>query len=379
MTEIWVPYGPVEVSFDIKQENLSQVLDSQPQKMVQDDLERRVDEITEENVLLLSGTTGTQKFLESLLTRNKTIKKILYPKSLGALARRKAMESSVDQVLLNFESVSDFGSIDNLGSPLPSQLREIPRVVVLTSIHYDPLFGLSSAASDLISHLPKLRENAFRLSADSMPCSITGSEASAYSQRVAGLVPGLKVVEIVEKAGLGLLAASYGEPEPAHSKSLEYWIGNLRVELPNKVERIIFGCGGNENDKTLTDSLSRAFFSVVTGVAIPDSDSKFCMLAECSRGLGSDAFLQFVTGKLGPWARFDSLTYVEGLEVFISFQKTRQDFELNVLTTLPKFYASKFDMRTIAGARGAPSSLLQLGSRAKILVIPDASTCYFPT
>ena len=89
MTEIWVPYGPVEVSFDIKQENLSQIVEPQSTRISQEDLEKAADMVSEDTVLLLSGTSGTQKFLDLLLSRNKTVRKILHPKNLGALARKK--------------------------------------------------------------------------------------------------------------------------------------------------------------------------------------------------------------------------------------------------------------------------------------------------
>ncbi len=61
---------------------------------------------------------------------------------------------------------------------------------------------------------------------------------------------------------------------------------------------MVFGCGGGENDRNLTDAFSRALFPVLMNVAMPDSDSKICMLAECGNGLGSEAFLRFVTGRL---------------------------------------------------------------------------------
>jgi nickel-dependent lactate racemase len=169
---------------------------------------------------------------------------------------------------------------------------------------------------------------------------------------------------------------SYGDVRSTHEKSVGLWQNLLSISS-QKSGRVIFGCGGGENDRNLTEAFSRALFPVLMNVALSDSDSKICMLAECGSGLGSEAFLRFVTGRLEPRSKIGGVEYVDGLEVLLAFQKLQKDFELNILTTLPKYYASKFDLKTIGGAREAPASLVQPGSRAKILVLPDASSAYF--
>ena len=145
MTEIWVPYGPVEVSFDIKQENLSQVLEPQPAKFSPEDLEMIADLIAEENLLLLSGSPGIQKFLDVLLARNKGIKKILYLKAQGALARRKSQEFGIAAEQVDADKIEDLGMVDGIPSRIPLQLKNAGKVLVISSIHYDPIFGLSSS------------------------------------------------------------------------------------------------------------------------------------------------------------------------------------------------------------------------------------------
>jgi hypothetical protein len=376
MTEIWVPYGPVEVSFDIKQENLSQILEPQPAKMTQESLERTVDAVSEDTILQLSGTPGTQKVLDLLLTRNKGVRKILHPKNIGALARRKAQEFGIEAEPLNLESLVEIGLVDATPARIPAQLRS-GKILVVTSVHQDPLFGLTSAASDLVSLLPELMQQAFRRSLDDLPCNAK-SNASWYAIRALQTCP-VNVLEIIEKTTTGVLSISHGEPEKAHEETLNSWTGNFSVTPPGKSERIIFGSGGQENDRTLSAALARAFFPVATTVAQEDSESRICMLAECSQGLGSEALLRFVTGRFDPRSKLDSVAYFDGLEVLLSFYRVQRDLQLTILTTLPKFYASKLEFKTIGGAREAPSSIVQQGSRAKILVVTDASTSYFPT
>jgi hypothetical protein len=189
----------------------------------------------------------------------------------------------------------------------------------------------------------------------------------------------IKVLEIVEKTSAGLLATFYGDCESAHERALEFWTKNLAMELPARAERVIFGSGGHESDRTLTDALARSFFQVASKVALQDSESKICMLAECSQGLGSEALLRFVTGRFEPRTKLDEVSYFDGLEVLLSYYKVQRDLQLSILTTLPQYYASKFDFKTIGGAREAPSALVQQGSRAKILVVTDATTSYFAT
>ena len=376
MTEIWVPYGPVEVSFDIKQENLSQILEPQVEKITLDDLERRIDLVSENTVLLLSGTTGTQRVIDLLLTRNKEIRKILHPKNLGALARRKAQEFGVEAEQLNTESLEDLGSIDGSPALIPTQIKATSKLLLLTSSHYDPLFGLTSSASDVCSLVSNLKEQAFKRSSDELPCRPGRSNASSYSMLVMQSCSGVKCMDIVEKSNTGLISVSYGDPESVHNESVEFWQRSLLLKPEVRTERILFGCGGNEDDKSLTDAL-KSFFPVSSNSTLLDSGSRICMLAECSRGLGSEALLRYVTGKFEPRSTLDTAKYLDGLEVLLSFFKVQREYEMSILTTLPKFYASKFEFKTISGAREAPSSLVQSGSRGKILVVPDASRSYF--
>ena len=375
MTEIWVPYGPVEVSFDIKQENLSQIIEPQPTSLAQEALDKTADLVSEDTVLVLSGTSGTQKLLDSLLARNKGVRRILYPKSLGPLARRKAQEYGIEAEAFNAENLVDAGMVDSTPARIPTQLKT-SKALLITSVHYDPLFGLTGVCSDVISLVHELKLQAFNRSSDELPCSLNKSTASWYATRLLQTCS-IKALEIVEKTSIGVLFVSYGECESAHSEVMDYWTHSLSVPATGKSERIIFGSGGQENDKTLSDALARSFFPIVNNVVLEDSESKICMLAECSQGLGSDALLRFVTGRFEPRAKLDAVSYFDGLEVLLSFYRVQRDLQLNILTTLPRFYASKLDFKTIGGAREAPSSIVQIGSRAKILVVTDASTTFF--
>jgi hypothetical protein len=374
MTEIWVPYGPLEVSFDIRQENLSQILEPAPQKLLPEEIDVAADKIEQENLVLLSGTAGTQKFVDVLLTRNKNLKKIIYPKPLGAFARRKAQEFSIQAEQLSaVESPSEAGQQKSVVEFFP--FLNAPKTLLVSSIHYDPFFGLSSSASELVRQSTDLKRQMFSEFSDALPISPGDQRAAEYAINLLQTIPGLAALELVEKAGTGLVGISHGEVSSAHSKSEEIWRNNLSIPT-QKADKVIFGCGGGDNDRNLTDSFGRALFPILTNVAIADS-AKICMLAECGNGLGSEAFLRFVTGRLEPRAKIGGVQYVEGLEVLTAFQKLQEDFDLNILTTLPKYYASKFGLKTITGARQAPASLLQQGSRAKILVIPDASSTSF--
>src|SRR5579872_5037464 len=149
LTEIWVPYGAVEVSFDIRQENLSQILEPQTVKLSPEEIEIQSDMIAEETLLLLSGSPGVQKFLDTSLARNKGIKKILHLKAQGALARRKAQEFGLLAEPLETEKLEDVGEVNGIVSRLPSQLKTSGKILLLSSTHYDPFFGVASAGSDL--------------------------------------------------------------------------------------------------------------------------------------------------------------------------------------------------------------------------------------
>ncbi len=377
MTEIWVPYGQVEVSFDIKQENLSQILEPDPPKISQEDMEKRVDSVTADTLLLFSGTAATQKLLDTLLSRNKLVKRILYPKPLGSFARRKAQEYGTEAEAFDAENFVDVGFVDGSPAKIFRQIKENSRLVVISTARYDPLFGLTSSASDLISLRTELKSEAFARSFEELPCTISNSSASWYAIRWLQTCPDVDAIQLVERTRTGLLDFYYGDPESVHAQTIDFWKKAFLMKSQSKAERIIFGSGGFENDRTLSDALSRSFFQIVSGLALSANGSKLCMLAECSQGLGAEALLRFVAGNYYPGSKLDRQTYFEGLEVLHSFYKLNKDLDLAMLSTLPEYFLNKFDFRPVRGARDAPSSLIAQGSRAKIAVVPDASTCYF--
>ncbi|MGI0085213.1 MAG: hypothetical protein ACREBQ_09035, partial [Nitrososphaerales archaeon] len=65
------------------------------------------------------------------------------------------------------------------------------------------------------------------------------------------------------------------------------------------------------------------------------------------------------------------------LEILLSFTRVHNGLDISMVSTLPEYYASRLDLKTLSAARDAPSSVVSQNSRAKILVIPDASAAYF--
>ncbi|MDH2900896.1 MAG: hypothetical protein PXY39_07970, partial [archaeon] len=236
MTEIWVPYGPVEVSFDIKQENLSQVLESQPKKISKEEIEQKAMESAGPDcILVLSGTNGTAQVLDALLLKNKGITKLLHTKQSGSLARRKAQEYHIPTVeQVNTQDLADIGPLDGAAARMISQVKNSSNLTVLTSVHYDPLFGLSSAASDLMSLSQETKCEAFKRSFEEIPCEPSRSNASWYATRVLQTCPNVNAIEVVETSTAGALALFSGEPEAVHAKVLDFWKTNLTIELPSR-------------------------------------------------------------------------------------------------------------------------------------------------
>ena len=379
MVEIWVPYGPVEVSFDIRQENLSQIIEPQTKKLSKEEIEAKVLETAGcDSILLLTATGGTLEILDSLLSNNKNIKKILYPKHLATLAKHKSQEFEIpvsEELIIS--ELSEIGSVDNTQGSIFTQLKNSSNLLVVTSLHYDPMFGLTSAASDIVSLNQSMKSEAFKRSIDDLPTSSSNSNANWYATRLIQNCPNVSALEVIEKTGVGSVGVFSGEPEATHAKAIDFWKSTLSASIPTRVERILFGCGGGQNDISLTHALARSFFNVVNNASMKDSEAKICMLAECSQGLGSEAFFRYVTGRFTPGANLDQLSYFDGLEVLLSFYKIQGQLDLALISTLPKYYGEKFQFKVYSGAREAPSAVVSPGSRAKISVVPDASSISF--
>jgi hypothetical protein len=383
LPEIWIPYGQVEVSFEIKQENLSKIVEPETlSKISKEEVENRVDSITCDTLLILSGTRGTEELLNILLERSKEIKVLLHTKATQSLARRKSAELSIKCEPFNSERLVEVGSLEGSQAQIFEQVKENQKIAILSSVHLDPLFGLSSAASELLSASPSLKEKAFFSSFDEIPCnsSFEKSSASKYATSLLQTCPSADVIEVIESARSGLLDFYYGDPESVHAQTIDFWRKTFRTNFDGKSDRIIFGSGGWDNDRTFYDAISRSFFNIACNlVAERGQKSRICMLAECSQGLGSDAFLRYVSGRLVlPGSKLnEEVKYFDGLEALLGFYKISSELDLSLVSTLPNYFANRFDFKPVKGARQAPAAVLPQGSRAKTLVIPDASRSYF--
>ncbi len=382
LPEIWIPYGQVEVSFEIKQENLSKIVEPEtPIKISKEDLQSRVDSLTCDTLLILSGTRGTEELLNIILERCKEIKLLLHTKATQYLARRKSAELSIKCEPLNSERLVEVGSLQGSQARIFEQVKENQKLAIVSSVHLDPLFGLSSAASELLSASPSLKEKAFFSSLEEIPCnSFEKSSASKYATGLLQTCPSADVIELIESARSGLLDFYYGDPESVHAQTIDFWRKTFRTNFEGKSDRIIFGSGGWDNDRTLYDAISRSFFNIACNVAAErEQKSRICMLAECSQGLGSEAFLRYVSRRLVlPGSKLvEEVKYFDGLEALLGFYRITTEFDLSLVSTLPNYFASRFDFKPVKGARQAPASILPQGSRAKTLVIPDASRSYF--
>jgi hypothetical protein len=382
MPEIWVRYGQVEVSFDLKQENLASILEpSNLPKIKREDMEARVESISADTLLLLSSTPAIEELLGLIFEKNQGIRTILYTKGQQALARRVAGDHSLKAEAFDYSNLVDAGQVEGNSVQFYRQLKEAPNLVAVTSVHYDPLFGLSGSASDLISLDKALKALAFSESLDEIPVSAPReSAASQFGTKVLQTCPNVDAIEVVEKPGSGILDFYYGDPESVHAQATEFWKKAFKMDVQSRAERIIFGAGGAPNDRTLSDALAKSFFNVVSNVAPPadsDASSKICLLAECQHGLGSESMMRYITGAITPAAPPDVRNYHDGLEILIGLFRSSRNLEVSMLSTLPTYFLGKFDFKSVKGARKVPSALIGQGSRAKILVVPDASHCYF--
>jgi nickel-dependent lactate racemase len=383
MPEIWVPYGPVEVSFDVKQENLISVAEPTVQKLAPEDIERQLMDsvaMSADSILVLSGTKAVSSMIDQIIAKSSLLRKLYHPKELTSFAKKKAQDNQgkIQSIeLFKNESLVNSGEVID-GSPvqIQEQIKTSSNLLVLTSVHYDPLFGLTSVSSDTVSSSKELKSKAFVKSKGELPCNPGKSDASWYATRLLQTCPNVSAMEVVERNGTGVLGIFSGEPEAAHAKALDFWTRSLEVPLPTKCQRIVFGCGGENNDNSLAESLSRAFFNVVSNATLPDAGSRICMLADCSEGLGSEALFNYVTGKLNE-GNLDESEYCEGLEVLISLKKVQKQLEVSLISTLPKYYGEKLGLKTMSGAKDAPSTVVPHGSKAKMLIVPDGSRTFF--
>ncbi|TLX95125.1 MAG: transcriptional regulator [Thaumarchaeota archaeon] len=357
MPEIWLSYGPTDVVLDVKAENLEKQIAPGGTNLTDSEIASKLvtlDMTKPTELVIMEYTKAVQKvisvFLETCAQKSVTKPKILVDKSNIHLAKNVFSDPSI--------SVSEF---DN------SQLSN-GNLIFVGEMEFDGLFGYNTLSTKLLRRFGK------------------ESMLEAYEKRNGNLpLPGdeLRTMEIAKKFTdsfdisaieivanqTGIVDISTGHPSSTASASKS--LSSIAINEIGKHRIVVISTGKEASNETLSRSLS-AIWNCSNAVK---EEGLVILLAECKNGLGSEAILQYVEGRMSVDRLKSPAKYVDGMEDLLFLTEIGKKFKIGIVSILPHFYTKdKFAMIPFEGTKKAMDYILKTyGERQKIAIVSDGS------
>ena len=352
MPEIWLNYGMADVVLDIRAENLAETLDSSgglEDQVIHKTLEE-LDVSRPMDLVVMHNSRHVQKVITSIFMlceqKSKPFPHILAGREILKSVRSGLPEGSI---------VDEFTSTEFN-----------PDLVFVGEVEFDGLFGYETVATRLIR----------RFGAESMLAAYSkrGGDLPSPGTDTVCMTEAKKFVDNFEIRGIeiaasseGIVDISMGHPSKsaAVTKSLKPGIRDA-----GRHRSIIVSAGRDAGSSALGESLSplwNCMQAVKPGGLV-------VLVAECSNGLGSDAFGQYVEDRLDERHLRNPRIYLDRMENLLFLLKTKEMFQTALVSVLPEFYVRKLGMIPMPGIKHSLDYVLQThGTRQKIPVIKNAA------
>ena len=98
------------------------------------------------------------------------------------------------------------------------------------------------------------------------------------------------------------------------------------------------------------------------------------MVAECSRGLGSDALRMHIEGRLPPERLQNPSIYVDGMEEILFLYEAQKRCQIALVSILPEMYTGLLNIVSIPSMKRSVEYIQKTqGARQKASVVSDGS------
>ena len=356
MPEVWVPYGEVETLVSVEAENIGSVVNPDPEERAVE-----TDRLTEKlkaaaRLFVCDSNPTTIELLRDLA-----------PAATAALALKvvaedpRKLELAIPElkpkIVEAAQPVADIVTSEHFGAA--------GEKVFVGTATPDPLFGISDPKVAACKNwVAGSVEAAAQRRKDMEPAPFEKTDAYAAIEETASRIGGASFVTVVPRSGK---VRSAMEDAPFEAIKNGFY-----GETVPAAKALIVGAGGNCYDQTLSSAL-RSIWGVLGCVR---KQGEVLLMAECSKGLGSQALEMLVTGRISGEGRRKE-KYVPGLEEVYYLHRLKEDYNVMLLSGLPELYAkSKLGFATAKGSGEAVGRLIsKAGRTAKVNVVARASEC----
>ena len=354
MPELWLNYGAGDAVLDIGAENLEGVVDSGGQAMEDaavSEIIGTLDTSRPADLVLLHYTEAVRRAATLLFAecerRSHPIPRVLAERRAVGRIRSELPEGSV--VL-----------------PLERDRLDSSDAVFLAEIETDGLFGYETVSTRLLRRFGggrMLAAYSKRKGDAPAPGEDTGSALEA-SDFVDGF--DARCVEIA--AGpRGITGIKVGHP--SKTASLAGSLGE-RARRAGAHRSVIISTGNPSSSETLAGSLKSLW-----GCCRAVRDGGLAVLmAECGRGVGSEALRRYVEERLAVRSLRNPARYVDGMEDVLFLSEVQKRISVGMVSVLPDLYTRRLGMSPLTSARQALERALRgQGAHPKVLVAPDGA------
>jgi len=357
MPEIWLNYGPTDVVLDIRAENLDNKIDSKGTVLTDPEIISKLEQIDlskPTEIVLLDHSKTVQKII-SLLFGMCNQKSIPKPRLLVDKPNMHLIKSIFTDPSLAITEFSD----DQLSSS---------NLIFVGEMEFDGLFGFNTISTKLIRRFGKEHMlAAYEKRKGNLP---------APGEELANFVIAQKFTDAFEIAAIEIVGNSTGvvnlaTGHPSLTSSISKSFLPVAINEVGKHRTMIISPGKESDSETLGRSLASLWNC---SEAIKE-EGLAILLAECGRGIGSEAIQQYMEGRMTLDRLKNPSKYVDGMEDLLFLTETAKKFQIGIVSILPEFYTKeKLGMIAFSGIKDAMDYILETqGIRQKVAVVSDGS------
>jgi hypothetical protein len=352
--EIWLNYGPTDVVLDIKAENLDQKIEHEAATLDDTVVSEKLDALDLGKPLtfvVLNYTPSVQKVL-SVIFEKCTQKSTPKPKVFADKQIMNLVKSSLPQE----SQVQAFEGIQQVNADL----------VFLGEMEFDGLFGFDGICTKLLRRFGKdqmllayeKRNSSLPSPGKETPClEVAKNFASSFEISAVELVANQKgIVDI----GVG---------HPTSTLSISKTLASFSKKI-DKHRTLLVSTGKDASNDTLGHALG-SLWNCHTAIR---DDGLAILLGECKAGIGSEAILQYVQGRMSLERLQKPAKYVDGMEDLLFLSEIQKRLKIAMVSVLPEFYIKKLGISLFDGVKETLDHVLKTqGIRQKILIVPDGA------
>ncbi|HSB57083.1 MAG TPA: transcriptional regulator [Nitrosopumilaceae archaeon] len=357
MPEIWLNYGSTDVVLDIRAENLDKKIDSTGTVLTDPEIASKLEQIDlskPTELVVLDHSKAVQKII-SLLFDTCNQKSIPKPRLLIDKPGLNLMKSIFTDPSL---SIAEFDDVQLSNSNL----------IFVGEMEFDGLFGFNTISTKLIRRFGKEHMlAAYEKRKGNLPAPGEDLPNISIAQKFTDEFE-ISAIEIVGNS-TGVIDFATGHPSSTSQISKSFV--PIAVNEIGKHRTMIISPGKEGGGETLGRSLGSLWNC---SEAIKE-EGLAILLAECGRGIGSEAIQQYIEGRMNLDRLKNPAKYVDGMEDLLFLTETAKKFNIGIVSILPEFYIKeKLGMIAFSGIKDAMDYILKTqGIRQKVSVVSDGS------